>query len=99
MLTPLPFTDLSELKIRPAVIIADVGMRDWIVCQITSRSPERIRQIEITSGDMQSGGLRVVSYAWPDRVFTLNEGVFRRTLGSLTEAKQAEILTAVRGLF
>ena len=98
-MTPLPFTDLSELKIRPVVVIADVGTRDWIVCQVTSRSSELVGRIRITNDDMQGGSLRVVSYARPDRVFTLNESVFRRTLGSLTEAKQAEILAAVRGLF
>ena len=99
VLAPLPFTDLSELKVRPVVVVADVGMRDWIVCQITSRWPERMHRIQIADSDLHNGNIRVISYARPDRIFTLNERVFRRTLGRLTDAKRDEILTAVRGLF
>ena len=99
VLTPMPFTDLSEQKIRPVVVIADVGMQDWIVCQITSRFPERIRRIELTSRDMQSGSIRVTSYVRPDRLFTLNENVFRRTVGRLSDDKLEDVKAAVRGLF
>ena len=38
VLTPFPFTDLSQTKIRPAVVLADVGMQDWVLCEITSSS-------------------------------------------------------------
>ena len=99
VLAPLPFTDLSDLKIRPLVVLADVGMRDWIVCQITSSTSHRFRQIEIASDDLRSGNLRVVSYARPDRIFTLNDSIFQRTLGRLTDAKTDEILSEVRELF
>ena len=98
-MAPLPFTDLSEFKMRPVVVVADVGMRDWVVCQITSRGAERALRIQITNSDLQSGSIRVVSYARPDRIFTLNESVFRRMVGRLSDAKRDEILAAVRGLF
>ncbi len=99
VLTPYPFTDLSQPKTRPAVVIADAGMSDWIVCQITSRASQSVLQIEIGRGDMQTGNLRVVSYARPDRLITLNDSVFQRTVGHLTNTKLNEILTAARGLF
>ena len=99
VLTPLPFTDLSESKICPVALIADVGISDWIVCQITSRPSDQVLRIQITGDDMRVGSLRVVSYARPDRLFTLNESVFHRTLGSLSDAKMNEILTAARSLF
>ena len=41
VLTPFPFTDLSQTKIRPAVVLADVGMQDWVLCEITSSSQPR----------------------------------------------------------
>ena len=99
MLTPMPFTDLSEQKIRPVVVIADVGMEDWIVCQITSRFSERLRRIQLTTSDMQSGSIRVTSYVRPDRLFTLNENLFLRTVGRLTDDKLVEIVDTVRDLF
>ena len=99
VLTPFPYTDLSESKIRPAVVVADVGMEDWVLCEITSSPQMRPRYIEIVDSDFQSGRLRVPSWARPDRITTLNERVFIRPLGHLTPSKQAEIAAAIRALF
>ena len=99
VLTPFPFTDLSDIKVRPAVIVADVGTQDWILCQITSKSPARDKHIAIKPDDMERGRLRRQSWARPDRLYTVNEGVFRHTIGRISAAKHAEIASAVRSLF
>ena len=99
VLAPFPFTDMSGTKVRPAVVLADVGMQDWILCQITSASSARDRHISIGSDDMTGGSLRFRSWARPDRIYTVNERIFRRTVGRLSAAKHAEIAAAVRSLF
>ena len=99
VMAPLPFTDMSGTKVRPTVVLADVGMHDWILCQITSVSSARGRHISIGFDDMTEGSLRFRSWARPDRIYTVNERIFRRTVGRLSAAKQAEIAAAVRGLF
>ena len=33
ILVPFPFSDLSQTKLRPAVVLAAVGKNDWILCQ------------------------------------------------------------------
>ncbi len=99
VLAPFPFTDLSQVKTRPAVIIADVGMRDWILCEVTSSMQRRDRSIAIEPDDMAQGRLRFRSWVRPDRLATLNDAVFERTLGRLTDSKCSEITAAVRGLF
>ena len=38
VLLPFPFSDLSNSKIRPALILAAAGRGDWILCQITSKA-------------------------------------------------------------
>ena len=99
VLTPFPFTDLSQVKTRPAVVLADVGMQDWVLCEITSSSHLRDLHIAIGPGDMTKGKLKFRSWARPDRLTTLNDTVFERTLGHLSASKHAEIAAAVRTLF
>ena len=103
VLAPFPFTNLRQSKIRPVLVVADVrdgAERDWIVCEITSGRAAHAREVAIMPGDLQSGQLRRRnSRARPDRLTTLNESVFQRTIARLTRAKSAEILAAVRAVF
>ena len=48
---------------------------------------------------MRRGRLRRRSWVRPDRLYTVNERVFRHTVGRLSAAKHAEIIGAVRSLF
>lgn len=32
VLVRFPFSDLSQTKLRPAVVLADAGHGDWILC-------------------------------------------------------------------
>ena len=102
VLVPFPFTDLGQAKLRPAVLVADVrypGQADWMVCQITTQSHPGSRQIAVSGQDLAAGGLRDDSWARPDRLMTLNENIFGRTIGRLNDPKLGEVLSAVRSLF
>lgn len=97
----LPFTDLLGAKGRPVLIIADVRDRneaDWLVCEITSSPVSHRREIALSRRHLRAGRLLPGSRVRPDRIFTLNESVFERTIARLTPAKTNEILAAIRGL-
>ena len=96
---PIPYTDLSGAKVRPVVVLAEVGMGDSIVCPITSSPQVREGNIPIATADMDEGGLRLASHARADRLYTLNERLFRRTLGRVSAAKMEEIAAITRALF
>ena len=97
--TLFPYTDLSDVKSRPAIVLADIGMDDWILCAITSRRYMRLGDIAITRADLESGALDRDSWARPSRLHALNESLFEDTIGRLTDAKLATVLAAVRGPF
>lgn len=47
VLVRFPFSDLSQTKLRPAVVLADAGRGDWILCQVTSKPYGDTRAIKL----------------------------------------------------
>ena len=95
VLVPFPFSDLSASKLRPAVVLADAGRGDWILCQITSKPYSDSRAIELTNGDFTKGSLHMVSYARPGKLFTANRGLIVRRVGALKDDAFKKVVDAV----
>ena len=95
ILVPFPFADLSASKLRPAVVLADAGRGDWVLCQITSKPYSDPRVIEFTSGDFAGGSLQVVSYARPSKLFTANRSLIVRQVGVLKDDALKKVVDAV----
>ena len=70
VLVRFPFSDLSQSKLRPAVVLADAGRGDRILCQVTSKPYGDAGAIELDQSAFASGSLRVTSYARPGKLFT-----------------------------
>ena len=102
VLALFPFTNLQDAKIRPVLVIADVSYpneQDWMVCEVTSQPRADVRQLPIADNDLASGRLLRSSWVRPDRVMTLNDVVFRRTIARLSDARLGEILSEIRAIF
>ena len=67
---PLPFSDLSQSKRRPAVVTAGAERGDWILCQVTCKSYADSRAVLPTDYDFQQGSPGSISYARPAKLFT-----------------------------
>lgn len=89
---PFPFSDLSNKKNRPALLLAYVGKGDWLACQITSNTYADKLAIEINDNDFMTGSLQRVSYARPGKLFTAHDSLFASVAGQL----QADKLLAIR---
>ena len=99
VLVRFPFSDLSNSKLRPAVVLADAKRGDWVLCQITSKSYADSNAIEISDTDFVSGGLLKTSYARAGKLFTANVGIITKEAGELSKSKIDEILKNVASLF
>ncbi len=86
---PFPFSDLSESKVRPAVVLARANQSDWILCQITSNPYGDAQAIVIDKTDFEAGMLRLQSYARPSKLFTANEGLIISIEGT-SKARKVE---------
>jgi hypothetical protein len=48
-LVRFPFSDLSNARLRPAVVLADSGRGDWVLCQVTSNPYADPDAVEFTA--------------------------------------------------
>ena len=96
VLLPFPFSDLSQSKLRPALLIATDGKNDWVSCQITSNPYADRHAIELRDKDFSQGGLKRTSYARPAKLFTAHESVGTLAPAGLTQVRNA-IITIIRG--
>lgn len=94
-----PFSNLKGKKIRPALVLTEVEFGNLILCQITSKSYSSKSAVRIMSSDFSKGSLPVVSFVRPDKLFTADAGIIKKTARYLTPKKRDEILKKVRGLF
>ena len=99
ILVRFPFSDLSQSKLRPAVVLVHADRGDWILCQITSKPYGDARAIQITDADFATGGLRMVSYARPAKLFTAHLSLFSGEAGKLKSDVFARVRQAVNELF
>ncbi len=90
-----PFSDLTNSKLRPAVVSADAGKNDWVLCQITSKTYADPSAIEIKDADFASGSLNRTSYARPGKLFTANEKLIVFQIGLLKKDAFEQILNTV----
>ena len=98
MLVHFPFSDLSESKLRPAVVMAASGRGDFVLIQITSRAYSDPAALELSDVSFQEGGLNRVSYARPGKLFTANESLIERRVGQLTDTVIDDVTEAIVGL-
>ncbi len=59
VLIRFPFSDLSQTKLRPAVVLASVARGDRILCQITSKPYGDRNAVEIKKAAFVSGSLLI----------------------------------------
>ena len=95
VLVPFPFSDLSESKLRPAVVLAEISREDFVCCQVTSNPYADPNAVELTEEDFAEGTLKRVSYARPGKLFTANLQLFEGVVGVLEDDLRAEIVNRI----
>lgn len=99
VLVPFPFSDLSRAKLRPAVVLADAGRGDWILCQITSKPYADPGSVLLRDHDFAAGSLQLDSYARPGKLFTAHQSLLTAEAGRLKTEAFAQVINSVVRLF
>ena len=95
ILVPFPFSDLSQSKLRPAVVLADAGRGDWVLCQVTSNPYGDPSAIAITDECFCQGSLRTSSFARPGKLFTASSALMLIEVGILKANVARQIIKAI----
>ena len=96
---PFPFSDLSNAKRRPAIILAGLSNDDYIMAQITSKNVYDDMSIMIALDDMKSGSLNVTSNIRPNKLFTANKSIVLYKICSLKKDKLDVVINKVIDIF
>lgn len=99
VVVPFPFSDLSESKRRPALVLADLSGDDIILCQIASQFIKDSSAVFLTGGDFRDGTLKADSYIRPNRLFTADKRIIAYKTGTISAAKYQEVFDMLTNLF
>ena len=70
VVVPFPFSDLTQAKRRPALVVSVLEGDDLMLCQVTSQFVKDSYAISIEGKDFEEGGLKQKSNVRPNRLFT-----------------------------
>lgn len=92
VLVPFPFTDLTAIKQRPALVISPERLNqvrpDIVVAAITSQIPDVLSDDEVLLPDveLQDSGLPKRSIVRLGKIFTIHKGLIRKKLGQISQS-------------
>ena len=95
VVVPFPFSDLSQAKRRPALVVAVLNGDDLLLCQITSQAIRDRYAIALVDKDFDSGGLRQKSNIRPNRLFTADQRIVLYKAGHLKNAKVNDVIRKI----
>jgi mRNA interferase MazF len=105
VLVPFPFTDLTMVKRRPALVLSanwfNTSREDCIVAAITSQIPSELQPDEyrLSASDLGAGGLPKPSLVRLGKLVTISKSLLRERLGTLSEATVVAVLERMELVF
>lgn len=91
VVVPFPFSDLTNAKRRPAVIVANKIRDEIILSQITSKNTNYKHTVKINKNDFKTNVSFLDSEVKVNRLFSCDIKLILYKIGSLNENKILEI--------
>jgi len=95
VVVPFPFSDLTSIKRRPALVVANLTGDDVILCQITSQATADKDAIPLTQQDFSTGSVHRDSYIRPNRLFTADSNIILYRAGAVQAATMHAVIAAI----
>jgi mRNA interferase MazF len=95
VVVPFPFSDLTQAKRRPALVVAQLDGDDLILCQITSQQVRDRYALSLGDEDFATGGLHQPSNIRPNRLFTADQHIVLYQIGHLKQPKLDTVISKI----
>lgn len=92
---PFPFSDLSNAKRRPALVVAVLTGVDVILCQITSQTFADHYAIPLLETDFVDEKLTRDSNIRPNRLFTADTNIILYRVGAIKPEKMQTVVDKI----
>jgi mRNA interferase MazF len=105
VLVPFPFTDLTSVKQRPALVISSDALNqkrpDILVAAITSQVPPQLAEDEILipPKELLPCGLPKPSVIKLTKLFSIHQSLVRKSLGRMPDSSLEIILRRIQSQF
>ena len=99
VVVPFPFSDLSNSKKRPALVLTNLEGDDLILSQITSQNIFDSYSISIETADIENGSLNRESNVRPNKIFTADKNIILYKIGNLNNERMEEVINMIIEIF
>jgi mRNA interferase MazF len=99
VLVNFPFSDLSQTKLRPALIVAIPGGSNILLSQISTKKRAFSKHGVFLPKSACEGDIRFDSHIHADVLFTLHKNLVRRTIGKVNTDVRSQVTKKVVDLF
>jgi mRNA interferase MazF len=98
----LPFSNLMERKVRPAIIVSNDGYnetnQDVVVCAVTSNLEEKNYSVPIDNGSLTQGRLPVKSKIRADKIMQVEKTLILSTFARVNSAAYDILMSEIKKL-
>lgn len=95
VIAPFPYSDFSQVKIRPTLVLAVLSGADLMLCEITTQPVRNQYVIPVSNTDFISGGLSQDSNIRPEKITTIERRLVRYKVGRLKQEKIDEVIRKI----
>ena len=96
VLFPFPYTNLTNKKIRPCLVISNEMGRDIVLCQITSKNiPADIFSVELKKTETLEGTIFIDSYIRANMIFTADKSQIIEKICKINHKKYKEVIKRI----
>ena len=99
VLIPFPFTDLSEAKVRPALVVSSFKNSEDIIVLFISSKKEKSNKYDIEILANKENGLKINSKVKCSKIATLDKKILIGEIGRLDTKDFAKIKVTLKKIF